>query len=212
MQAKSDERSGRYDKVPLGFGDLLASPGDHIGHFYQTREEWRNLVVPFLKAGLQGGEKCVYHVIPGGGKPELQAALASADIDVDGVLESEQLILTEGKDTPTGMQDLLRSVLAEIPEKYPLLRWGGDMTWALKKLPSSEELMQWETHCNTVDNPRAVFLCQYDLNTFSGNVVMDALRTHPVCVVSEAIHKNPIYETPEAFLGKLRLRSAQAGF
>ena len=58
------------------------------------------------------------------------------------------------------------------------------MTWALKKLPTSETLMEWESHCNVVENPPAVFLCQYDLKVFLGTVVMDALRTHPVCILS----------------------------
>ena len=26
-------------QIPLGFGGLYASPGDHIGHFYQTTDE-----------------------------------------------------------------------------------------------------------------------------------------------------------------------------
>ena len=35
---------------------------------------------------------------------------------------------------------------------------------------------------------------------------MDALKTHPLCVVSNAIHQNPYYQEPEAFLAQLRRR------
>ncbi len=66
--------------------------------------------------------------------------------------------------------------------------------------------MEWETHCNVIENPRAVFLCQYDLTAFRGNVVMDAMKTHPLCVVSNVIHQNPYYEKPEVFLDELRHR------
>ena len=48
--------------------------------------------------------------------------------------------------------------------------------------------MVWESHCNTVEDAPAVFLCQYELSAFQGNVVMDALKTHPVCVINNAIH------------------------
>ncbi len=62
--AKKDAReppSHEMDRVDLGFGDLSASIGDHIGHLYQTREEWRTLLVGFLAAGLQTPDnKCVY--------------------------------------------------------------------------------------------------------------------------------------------------------
>ena len=68
--------------------------------------------------------------------------------------------------------------------------------------------MEWETHCNVIESPRAVFLCQYDLTPFRGDVVMDALKTHPLCVVSNVIHQNPYYEKPEVFLDELRHRDS----
>ena len=53
------EQKGR---VSLGFGNLYASPGDHIGHFYRTSEEEKNVLIPFLKAGLKGARKmCMPH-------------------------------------------------------------------------------------------------------------------------------------------------------
>ncbi len=104
------------------------------------------------------------------------------------------------------MQDTLGQALGEIGTRFPLLRWGGDMTWCLKKLPTTEKLMEWESHCNTIEQPPAVFLCQYELTAFLGSVVMDALKTHPLCVVSNAIHRNPYYQEPEAFLEHLRRR------
>ncbi len=50
----------RNSKVPLGFGNLNATIGDHIGHFYETREEWKKSIVSFLVTGLEAGDKCVY--------------------------------------------------------------------------------------------------------------------------------------------------------
>ncbi len=194
--------------VSLGFGDLYAAAGDHIGHFYQTREEWKELLVPFIRTGLKAGEKCVYVISPGSGRQELKEALAVTGVDVDSALTSGQLMLDEGKREPEEMQEALDRALAEIPVKFPLLRWGGDMTWSLEKVPTTEKLMEWETHCNVIENPRAVFLCQYDLTAFAGNVVMDALRTHPLCVVSNVIHQNPYFEEPEVFLERLRCQAS----
>ncbi len=204
---QTDKDTAQHDRVPLGFGHLYASAGDHIGHFYQTGEERTNLVVSFLRAGLEAGEKCMYFMNPGP-RQELEDGLADAGIPVKAVMDSGQLIIGEGEDEPKKMRAALASALTEIPGRFPLLRWGGDMTWSLGKLPTTETLMEWETHCNVIENPRAVFLCQYDLTAFRGNVVMDAMKTHPLCVVSNVIHQNPYYEKPEVFLDELRHRDS----
>ena len=203
---RTDTATPQNGRVPLGFGNLFASPGDHIGHFYENREEWKGVLVPFLHTGLAAGDKCVYFMSEGAPRQELSAALAAKGVDVKRALASGQLVLDEGKTEPKEMQDTLGQALGEIGTRFPLLRWGGDMTWCLKKLPTSEKLMEWESHCNVLDQPPAVFLCQYELSAFLGSVVMDALKTHPMCIVNNAIHQNPYYQNPEAFLENLRRR------
>ena len=203
----SDKQNGR---VSLGFGKLYTSPGDHIGHFYESKEEWRDLLVSFLKAGLKAGERCMYLMSPGPDMEELKGALAVAGVDVKGALASGQLRLNEGMSNPKDLQDSLHSALGDVPGRFPLLRWGGDMTWSLRKIATTEALMEWETHCNVIDSPPAVFLCQYDLTQFSGSVIMDAMKTHPTCVVSNAVHQNPYFQQPDLFLKDLRRRKTTA--
>ncbi len=72
------------------------------------------------------------------------------------------------------------------------------MSWALERLPTSEQVMEWEAHCNVVEEPQAVFLCQYELALSTGKIVMDALKTHPLCIVSNIVHRDPLYVHPEA--------------
>lgn len=81
------------ESVSLGFGNLSVSVGDHIGQFYQTRDEWRAVLIPFLKTGLESGDKCVYLVGPDDGKREIHEALAAVGIETAGLLDSGQLIL-----------------------------------------------------------------------------------------------------------------------
>lgn len=210
---KSVARSRRPDepqRVKLGFGDLYASKGDHIAHFYQDREEWKHILVPFLKMGLEAGEKCICLVQPGPATQEVRDAMRAAGVDVQGACASNQLIIDEGRNSPQEMQAFLQTALAEVPETYPLLRWGADMTWSLRKIPSSDSLMQWETHCNTVGSAPVVFLCQYDLKNFMGSVVMDAFKTHPTCILSNAIHHNPYFVEPAHFLEELQSRRSTA--
>ena len=196
------------DRVSLGFGNLYASAGDHIGHFYETSKEEMSVLISFLKAGLEARDKCVCLMSSGSKREEVQETLKADGIDIERAIASGQLVVDEGKSHPQELRDMLSRVLAEIPTKFALLRWVGVMSWALKKVPTTEKLMEWETHCNVVEDPAAVFLCQYELPSFLGTVVMDAMKTHPLCIVSNVIHQNPYYEKPEVYLEELRHRGS----
>ena len=198
------------ERIRLGFGNLHVSTSDHIAHFYRRDEEWLELAAGFFQTGLQSGDKCVCVIRPGSREGALKQRLSDDGAPVEAALASGQFMLFEGRDDPSLMQDELATVLADVPGRYPLLRWAGDMSWSLQQLPTSEKLMEWESHCNTVENPPAVFLCQYDLRAFLGSVVMDAMRTHPLCVVGDAIHQNPYYQRPEEFLAEMSQRSPTA--
>ena len=97
MPAIADTENGGVGATPisLGFGDLHASPGDHIGHFYQTFAECKEILIPFLCEGLKAGDKCVYFLEPGSRLPDVRKELTAASVDVDGVMASGQLILDE---------------------------------------------------------------------------------------------------------------------
>ncbi len=60
-------------------------------------------------------------------------------------------------------------------------------------MPSTEELMKWEPMYDLQFVPRfsLIALCQYDLRVFGGEVVLDALKTHPLCIVSKLISEKP---------------------
>ena len=197
-------------RIPVGFGDLYLSAGDHVAHFYRSDEEWLDLAAGFFETGLKSGEKCVCVIRPGDREEQLKQRLSDRGMPVEAALASGQLVVFEGKDKPSGMQEELAQALAEIPDEYPFLRWAGDMSWSLQQMPTTEKLMEWESHCNTVANPPALFLCQYDLRAFLGSVVMDAMMTHPLCVIGDTIHQNPYYQNPEEFLTEIGLRTPTA--
>lgn len=43
-------------------------------------------------------------------------------------------------------------------------------------------------------------MCLYDLERFGAEVLVDALRTHPMVVVDSMVHDNPCYIEPGQFL------------
>ena len=106
----SSRKHDHSEGVPLGIGEMHVSTGDHIGHFYETREEWAEVLGSFLKAGLKAGEKCVYLMSPGPGEEQMRTELAKAGIDVDKALGSGQLVFHEGPNDPKELRDSLEKL------------------------------------------------------------------------------------------------------
>jgi hypothetical protein len=71
------------------------------------------------------------------------------------------------------------------------------MQWALKNLPGTDELMEYEARLNLL-TPKyeCNILCIYDINKLSGRAVADILATHSHVIMNKKIHKNPHYIEP----------------
>jgi MEDS: MEthanogen/methylotroph, DcmR Sensory domain len=84
---------------------------------------------------------------------------------------------------------------------YSFVRGVGEMTWALRQAPGVEELMAFESRINhfAVEFPQ-VLLCLYDLWRFSGDMIIDAVKTHPKILVKGVVVENPYYLEPDEFL------------
>ena len=63
--------------VVLGIAGLEAEPGDHICALFSGERERDQILVPFLRAGLASGDKCIC-VVDGTAPGEIVAALQAA--------------------------------------------------------------------------------------------------------------------------------------
>jgi hypothetical protein len=205
---RSTDRGHGGRSVRLGFANLSVSPGDHIGHFYRTRDEWASLAIPYLKAGLEAEQKCVYVVGSADEVRTLKRLLEASGVNADGAIGRDQLSVLEAPNDPDVFRQWVDEALADASSRFNLLRWGGDMTWAQRKMPSVERLMKLEAQCDRWADQPAVFLCQYDLKSFMGNVIMDALHTHALCIVGTNLAGNSFHKEPAVFLDELRSRQA----
>jgi hypothetical protein len=66
-----------------------------------------------------------------------------------------------------------------------------------------EELCSYEAKVNWVA-PRypQILLCLYDLDRFSGELVIDVVMTHPKVLINNMVVENPFYVKPEEFLAR----------
>lgn len=199
-------------RIDLGFAGLSVRPGEHAGHFYEDEELQVECMTAFLARGLETGSKCAYLAPADGGTLEaVLDGLRQRGHDPDEALRDGQLAVTEGLNSVADLKATLREARADAADRFRDLRWAGAMTWAIDRLDDSASLMRWEAACNQVETGGVpvVFYCQYDLREFSGRVVMDALRTHPVCLVGRSVQENALYQEPSDFLAELEERPAE---
>jgi len=184
-------------------------PGEHLCCIYETEEEHREVLTPFLRHGLEKGEKVVYIVDINTAETILEY-LRDDGVDVESYLAREQLIILTHDETyikdgvfdPDGMLSLLKAKTEEaLAEGYSALRVTGEMSWALRGLPDSERLIEYEIKLNEflADN-KCLAICQYDRRRFEPATLLNVLRTHPVAFIGTELYDNFYYMSPSELL------------
>lgn len=177
-------------------------PGDHVCCLYSTDEEHKNLITPFLKGGLDNNEKVLY-IADDNTSDNIKGYLADDGVDADKYIEKGQLnIITfrefytmDGIINPENMIKTLRDeVKKAVEEGYDALRATGEMSWALRDLPGSDRLMEYETKLNEFFPKNEILaICQYDTRLFSPEILLDVLGNHPIAMIGVDVYENLYY-------------------
>ncbi|HVS41555.1 MAG TPA: MEDS domain-containing protein [Candidatus Dormibacteraeota bacterium] len=198
----------------LGIGDIVLSPGDHICAFYYGAAGRDELLIPYLAEGLRTGEKCLCFVDVADRRQMLEHLRPHVS-GWDSTLADEQLDVFDFKgsylrDNRFSQEEMFhfldqRVGAAVRDQGFPLARAAGEMTWALRTCPGVEELCAYEAKIN-VFAPRypQILLCLYDLERFTGEVIVDVLKTHPKVLIGNMVIENPFYVEPDEFLARHR--------
>jgi hypothetical protein len=189
--------------------------GRHVCAFFNSSDEEHRVLRSFIKDGFEQGDKA-FHLVDPARREEHLRRLAEADIDVQAAMGTGQLEVRPWEDGPLRGgrfdQDMwlarFEQVLQSGPAAgYAQTRFLAHMEWALVDLPGVEDLIEFETHVNhVVPKYDDTVICAYDLTKFGANVVMDALRTHPVVIVGGLLQENPFFVPPDQFLLEIRER------
>jgi len=188
-------------------------PGDHLCCLYETEKEYKEVIIPFIRAGLEQGEK-VLSIVDTHTVEEILGYLKADCLEFIPYLESGQLhILNINKDymhedvyEPDGMTSLIRAETERaIAEGYTALRVNCEMTWALQEISYSEQLIEHETKLNDFSSScKCLILCQYDRRLFDPRLLLDVLATHPIAIIGTEVYNNFYYESPTEFFSKDR--------
>ncbi|WPB77461.1 MEDS domain-containing protein [Archangium violaceum] len=185
--------------------------GDHVCLVYERPEEHVEALVPYIRQGLERGERCVY-VVDEHGVGEVAAMLEAHGVEVERerargalvFLTKRETFLRGGRFEPAAMIAYLHWVEEEsLAAGFSGVCATGEMSWALGPEPTREALLRYETLLNDyLPGSRVKANCQYQRSRFPPEIVRDVLRTHPRVILGDEVHENLFYETPEMLLGE----------
>jgi hypothetical protein len=187
----------------------------HVCMFTESEDEQYGILNPFFREGLDAGEE-VLTIVDAPFRDTHARRMRQGGVPVDEALGSGQMRILASDDTygrggsfaAERMYALLEDVLAQASRgPWGRLRVAGDAGWILRNMQGSDELMAYEAKVNLLA-PRhdCTLLCVYDINQCSGQVIADALATHPYVILGGRLHENPHYVEPLEFLRKVTLR------
>ena len=197
-----------YDLPVHVCGHRLTSPR-HICCFFDSRDQQYEVLTPYFQEGLANGEE-VFCIMEGHAVDEHRARLCASGVDVAGSEASGHLKTTTSDDTylrggsfgKERMYNVLASRLADLKNtEFTGIRTCGDMEWALRNMPGTEELMDYESEVNRllVGRNDATFVCVYDSNRIGGRAMLDILSTHTHVVIGRNLHENPYHLPPDEY-------------
>jgi MEDS: MEthanogen/methylotroph, DcmR Sensory domain len=193
--------------IPSGIAEIGLVPGNHVCAFYRGDADRDRLLSGYLRAGLTAGDKCICIVDSARTAKQLQALHSAGGKPgpSDGQLDihlPESTYLANGEFSTGDMltfwtEGMLRAGL----EGYSFFRLAGEMTWSLRNVPGVGHLIEYESKLNRITSSHpVVVLCLYDLDRFSGEVVVNVVKTHPQVLVQGILVENPYYIWPDEFL------------
>jgi len=182
---------------------------NHLCLIYQTPTEQFAAVLPFMRSGLQRGERCIYIADENTTEAVLEAMRAAA-IDVYTHLRSGALAvvgkresyLKQGRFDPDWMIGFLKEqVQAAKAAGFQALRATGEMTWVLGAEPGVDRLLEYEAKLNQFYPEHDVLgICQYNRTRFAPQVIKGIIETHPLVISGGLVGENRFYIPPEEYL------------
>jgi PAS domain S-box-containing protein len=166
----------------------------HFCAFYHSKEELLSVVIPYLRAGLEDNEACVWVISDVVTIQEAEMALASHFGDFKERMDKGQIEILKAADwyTPDGVFEAMR-VLAAWKDKalmakergFDGIRATGDTSW----LHDEEwgKFVEYESFIgDQIEGLNMLVLCTYSLDLWEAYQVVDVVSTHEFALIKVA--------------------------
>ncbi len=187
--------------------------GTHFCHFYETRDDLFDILIPYFKSGLENNEFCMWIVFEPLKKdqaidalrraiPGVDRHLAAGDIEIvphtqwylkDGTFDSQRVM--------NGWKEKLEAALAR---GYAGIRVNGVEAWLKEK--DLESFLKYEKELNeAIANRQMIVLCTYPLSLCRASEIFDVARTHEFAIARRNGNWE-VLETPELSQAKSEIK------
>jgi hypothetical protein len=190
--------------------------GMHICTFFRTSDEKYHVLMPFIREGMEQGDRA-FHIVNPSLRNEHSQRMTESGIDaaraeVEGQLEIigwDEAYLRGGRFSRSAMLSLLPALLNDGRTRgFPITRFIADMAWVMND-PGAPDLLEYECRLNlALPKSGDIVICSYDLDKFGAAIIVDALRTHPIVLIGGIVQRNPFYVAPEELLKELNTRES----
>src|SRR5260221_1672528 len=192
--------------------------GTHFCHFFETKQDLLDTLVPFFKAGLEARELCLWIVaepLTGGEArsalrgivPGLDRFLANGMIEIHAA--SEGYLRTRAIDLEALIDAWDRKLAQALHKGFAGLEANGSAAWL--QAEHWRDFSEYEETFNAwiADKPMIV-CCSYPLATGSATAILDVARTHSFAIAN----RNgawEVVETPDFREAKAEIRRLNEG-
>jgi len=178
--------------------------GTHFCHFYETKDDLLETLLPFFKAGLESNEFCAWVISEPLNEAEVWKALDRTVPDFDRYVSSHSIELLSARDVylAGGEIDLHRIIgnwsaklEGALARGYQGIRVTGNTAWLEQK--QWRAFMEYEAELNRgISNHPMLVLCTYPLTTCGATEFLDVAGTHQFAVAKRA-GRWEMVETPQ---------------
>src|SRR2546429_9070535 len=197
-------------RTPLIAALEQLGPHDHLCSIYENPQEHYAVAIPFIRIGLDRGEKCIY-IADDGTVGDVRQAMQSEGIDVERATASKALVLAtkeqaylkHGSFHPDWMFTFWKKATQlAMSEGFSAVRATGETEWVLRGGRGLEGWMEYESRLtHTLPESNGSALCQYNGRLFPPELLLDVIRTHPLVVYGGTGCRNLYHVPPDEFLG-----------
>jgi excisionase family DNA binding protein len=163
--------------------DIQGTPvalGSHLVSFYSSDAGRLRVSVPFLRDGILAGQACVMYVTAPLREIYLEA-LSAEHVDVDAAMRSGLLtfMATRQRSVAEWFADFERQVASAERNHPGPVRFLGETVTAVAVLGSVQHMLSLEEQlAPVVRRLPVVALCPYDVRTYDGFAIVEALKLH----------------------------------
>src|SRR6202022_2147728 len=187
--------------------------GTHFCHFYETKQDLLDTLVPYFKAGLESKEYCLWVISDPLVQGEARRALKSAVPDLDEHLLNENIEILDGlkwyltenvfnlERVATAWDKKLEQALAR---GYAGMRVSGDTFWLREKDWNDFRAYEKRLNESITDRPMTV-LCTYPLAKSGAAEVLDVVQNHQFAIARRR-GEWKVIETPELIQAKAEIK------